>query len=111
MSLLTKKSKPIRFIKQALSEIASELKALADSSVRQYHMTIEAERKREERNMVFRKVKSEKKQVHELRIVEIFSLSCQQAQMLQPQQPVISKIEPQFLSYHMQSPTLSKRKE
>ena len=53
-----KKSKPIRFKKQALSEIASELKPLADSSVRQYQMTIEAERKREERNMAFRKVES-----------------------------------------------------
>ena len=80
-----KKSKPIRFKKQALSEIASELKALADLSVRQYQMMMEAERKREERNMAFRKVESEKKRVHELRIVEIFSRSCQQAQMLQPQ--------------------------
>ena len=58
LSLLTKKSKPMRLKKQALSEIASELKALADSSVRQYQMTIEAERKREERNMAFRKVES-----------------------------------------------------
>ena len=111
LSLLTKKSKPMRLKKQALSEIASELKALADSSVRQYQMTIEAERKREERNMAFRKVESEKKRVHELRIVEIFSRSCQQAQMLPPQQPVISKIEPQFLSNHMQNPTSSTRKE
>ena len=106
-----KKSKPIRFKKQALSEIASELKPLTDSSVRQYQMTIEAERKREERNMAFRKVESEKKRVHELCIVEIFSRSCQQAQMLQPQQPVISRIEPQFLLYHMQSPTSNTRKE
>ena len=50
-----KKSKPIRFKKQAVSEIPSELKAFADSSVRQYQMAIEAERKREKRNMVFLK--------------------------------------------------------
>ena len=90
-------SKPIRFKNQALSEIASELKALADLSVRQYQMTMEAERKREERNMAFRKVESEKTRVHKLCIVEIFSRSSPQAQMLQPQQPVISKTEPQFL--------------
>ena len=111
LSLLTKISKPIRFKKQALSEIASELKALADLSVRQYQMMMEAERKREERNMAFRKVESEKTRVHKLCIVEIFSRSCPQAQMLQPQQPVISKIEPQFLPYHMQSPTSNTRKE
>ena len=107
----SQKIKANQIPKQAPSETASELKALADSSVRQYQMTIEAERKREERNTAFRKIQSEKKRVHELHIVEMFSRSCQQAQTLQSQQPVISKIKSQFLLYHMQSPTLSARKK
>ena len=48
---LHKNSKQIRSNKQALSEIASGLKALADSSVRQHKITIEAGRKREEEYM------------------------------------------------------------
>ena len=44
-----KKSKQIRSNKQALNEIASGLKLLANSSVRQHQMTTEAEQKREER--------------------------------------------------------------
>ena len=74
-------------------------------------MTIEAERKRQERSTAFRKIQSEKKRVHELHILAMFSRSCQQAQTLQPQQPVISRIESQFLLYHMQSPTSSARKK
>ena len=54
---LHKNSKQIRSNKQALSEIASGLKALADSSVRQDKMTIEAGRKREEGYMAFCKEK------------------------------------------------------
>ena len=106
-----KKSKQIRSNKHALSEIASGLKALADSSVRQNQTMMEAERKREEQYLAFHKEKSEKIQERELRIVEILSCSCQQAKMLQPQQPVTSQIESQFLSYFMQTPTSSTRRE
>ena len=49
-----KKSKQIRSNEQDASEVASGLKALADSSIRQNQITIEAERKRKERYMDFR---------------------------------------------------------
>ena len=60
-------------------------------------MTIETERKKEESYMALRKEVSEKKQEHNLRIVEVLSHNCLQAQMLQIQQPVTSQIESQFL--------------
>ena len=48
-------SKRIRSNKQALNEILNGLKELAESSVRQYQMTIAAEQKSEERYMTFLK--------------------------------------------------------
>ena len=74
-------------------------------------MTIETERKKEESYMALRKEVSEKKLEHNLRIVEVLSHNCLQAQMLQIQQPVTSQIESQFLSYHKQNPILSTRRE
>ena len=61
--------------------------------------------------MAFRKEESENNREHKFRIVEILSRSRQQTQMQQPQQPVTSQIESQFLTYHMQTPTSSTRRE
>ena len=74
-------------------------------------MTIETERKKEESYMALRKEESEKKREHNLRIVEVLSHNCLQAQMLQIQQSVTSQIELQFLSYLKQNPILSTRRE
>ena len=98
-----KKGRTAAADKQALSEIASGLKALADSSTRQHQMLIKAEREREERYMAFHKEESEKNREYESRIAEILSRSHQQFPMQQPQQSVTSHIESQFLSYHMQT--------
>lgn len=68
-----KKPKQIRSNKQALSEIASGLKALADTTVKQHQMMIDADAKREERYMEFRREESEKNREHELRLAEILS--------------------------------------
>lgn len=68
-----KKPKQIRSNKQALSEIASGLKALADTTVKQHQMMIDADAKREERYLEFRRQESEKNREHELRLAEILS--------------------------------------
>ena len=55
-----KKSKQIRSNKQALSEIASGLKALVDSSVRQHQMTMKQNEKENKGTRSFAK-KNQKK--------------------------------------------------
>ena len=65
-------------------------------------MMKEAERKREERYMVFCNEQSEKNRANGLRRAEILSRSHQQFPMQRLQQLVTSEIESQFLSYHIQ---------
>ena len=65
-------------------------------------MMKEAERKREERYMVFCNEQSEKNRANELLRAEILSRSHQQFPMQRLQQLVTSEIESQFLSYHIQ---------
>ena len=68
-----RKAKQVRSNKQALSEIANGLKALAETSQKNNKMMIEEERKREERYLSFRREEAEKNRQHELLIAQIFA--------------------------------------
>ena len=74
---LHRKAKKVRSNKQALSEIASGLKALAETSQKNSKMMIEEETKREERYLSFRREEAEKKRQHELLIAQIFANASQ----------------------------------
>ena len=75
-----REAKQVRSSKQALSEIANGLKALAEeTSQKNNKMMIEEERKREERYLSFRREEAEKNRQHELLIAQTF------ANALQPQ--------------------------
>ena len=66
-----RKAKQVRSNKQALSEIANGLKALAEeTSQKNNKMMIEEERKREERYLSFRREEAEKNRQHELLIAQ-----------------------------------------
>ena len=72
-----RKAKQVRSNKQALSEIANGLKALAETSQKNNKMMIEEERKREERYLSFRREEAEKNRQHELLIAQIFANASQ----------------------------------
>ena len=72
-----RKAKQVRSNKQALSEIANRLKALAETSQKNNKMMIEEQRKREERYLTFRREEAEKNRRHELLIAQIFANASQ----------------------------------
>ena len=73
-----RKSKQVRSNKQALSEIANGLEALAETSQKNNKMMIEEEeRKQEERYLSPRRMEAEKNRQHELLIAQIFANASQ----------------------------------
>ena len=73
-----RKTKQVRSNKQALSEIANGLKALAETSQMNKQIMIEEEeRKQEERYLSLRREEAEKNRQHELLIAQIFANASQ----------------------------------
>ena len=87
-----KKAKQIRSNKQALSEIASGLKAMAESSTKQHQMAMEADERREQRYLEFRREEAEKNRQHELRIAEILAGGRQRQQTNHPKSASSSSV-------------------
>ena len=72
-----RKAKQVRSNKQALSEIANGLKALAETSQKNNKMMIDEQRKWEERYLTFRREEAEKNRWHELLSAQIFANASQ----------------------------------
>ena len=72
-----RKSKQVRSNKQALSEIANGLEALAETSQKNNKMMIGEERKREERHLSCPREEVEKNKQHEFLISQIFANTSQ----------------------------------
>ena len=63
----------VRSNKQALSELASGMKLLAESQAKCHNKSLVEDRKMEEREMKFRREEAEKNQKHELEIAKIYA--------------------------------------
>ena len=87
--VLNRKAKQVISNKEALTEIASGLKALAPTSQKNNEMMIEEEREREERYLSLRRKEPEKNRQHELLVALIL------ANPSQPQFPYRSQLSHQ----------------
>ena len=74
---------------QALFEIAKSLQSVAEVQTKRIKLTIEAEERREERELQYRREEAEKNRQHELKLAEIYAraFSCQHSNI----QPVSSQ--------------------
>ena len=72
-----KKWQQVRSIKQALSEVANNLKIMAETSLKYFKIMAEEDKRREYGYMAFRREEAEKNWCHELRIAEIFARAAQ----------------------------------
>ena len=67
----SQKSKQIRSNKQALSEIAQNLKSFFEAQNKRHQKTLDEERRREERFLEFKREEAEKDRQHELRLAQM----------------------------------------
>ena len=68
-----KKSKQIRWNKQAPSEIAQSLKSFSEAQIKRHQKNLDEERRREERFLEFKREEAEKDRQHELRLAQMLS--------------------------------------
>ena len=72
-----KKWQQVRSIKQVLSEVANNLKIMAETSLKYFKIMGEEDKRREQGYMPFRGEEAEKNRYHELCISEIFARAAQ----------------------------------